>query len=172
MRAPIGLKLALAVMSSALAVMSTCAMAEEPGEREVREAISRFFTAFNNLDWMTFRTFWSTTETGFAATIFFPPLAQPVPPAYRPKRLTGGDAEKTWREIFSAARQRSTRTAPPYMDLHPEDLDIQMIGDTAAVVTFHVSDETRLSRRTLVWRKSTAGWKIIHLHGSAIELKQ
>jgi ketosteroid isomerase-like protein len=147
-------------------------MPAEVGERDVREAIARFFAAFNNLDWEAFRMCWSTAPTGFGATVFFPPPPSSVPSASRAKRLTGSDAEAVWRQTFNGMRQRSTRTAPPYLDLRPQDLDIRMMGDAAAVVTFHLGDETLLSRRTLVWKKSADGWKIVHLHGSAIELNR
>ena len=40
-------------------------------------------------------------------------------------------------------------------------------GD-AALATFHLPRDTALGRRTLVLRRTGAGWKIVHLHASLL----
>ena len=102
----------------------------------------------------------------------FPPLPAGVAPSSRARRLAGNEAEAVWREIFSGIRQRSGRSTPPYQNIQPQDLLIDMVGDSAAVVTFHLGDDKRVSRRTLVWKHTADGWKIVHLHGSAIDVTQ
>jgi len=62
---------------------------------------------------------------------------------------------------------RSVKEEPPYLNIEPEDLRIEMV-DNAAVVTFHLNGDEALGRRTLVFgRDDTEGtWKIVHLHAS------
>jgi len=57
------------------------------------------------------------------------------------RRIAGFQAEAAWRQIFAASRQRSGRSAPPYQNIQPQDLLIEMVGDSAAVVTFHLGDD-------------------------------
>lgn len=138
-------------------------------DAEVREATSKFLTAFNNLDWEAFRECWASKASMFGASVMFPPL-QGIAPASSARRLTGNEAEAMWRQVFSAVRERSKRSSPPYQTIQPQDLVIDMAGDSAAIVTFHLGDERRVSRRTLVWNKTSDGWKIVHLHASAIDV--
>jgi len=42
---------------------------------------------------------------------------------------------------------------------------IDRVADDAAAINFQTG---RGSRRTLVWKRSRDGWKIVHLHGSAL----
>jgi len=44
--------------------------------------------------------------------------------------------------------------------------------DGLAVVTFHLGTDTRVSRRTLVFRRIGSDWKIVHLHASTFDLSQ
>jgi ketosteroid isomerase-like protein len=74
------------------------------------------------------------------ATVFFP---MPEPP----ERVQGKQA----------IQQRFER---------PEDLSIQLIPGHTAVVSFHLRNEERIGRRTLVLTKMNGQWLIIHLHAS------
>ncbi len=59
---------------------------------------------------------------------------------------------------------------PPYMDIQPKDLRIQVFGNTA-IATFHLGDRAGLlNRRTIVLNKTEAGWKIVHLHASEVAM--
>jgi ketosteroid isomerase-like protein len=140
-------------------------------QAEVREATSKFLTAFNNLDWEGFRRCWESTASMFGATVMFPPL-RGITTASSARRVSGSEAEAVWRQVFSAVRERSGRIAPPYQNIQPQDLAIDMVGDSAAVATFHLGDDKRISRRTLVWKNTSGGWKIVHLHASAIDVAQ
>ncbi len=61
---------------------------------------------------------------------------------------------------------------PPYIDIQPKDLRIQVFGNTA-IATFHLDDRDGaglLNRRTIVLNKTEAGWKIVHLHASEVAI--
>jgi ketosteroid isomerase-like protein len=122
---------------------------------EVEAALAEFLAAFNDLDWDRFQACFAED-----ATLFFP--ARPFPNA----RATG------WDEVAAGfapyfANLRATVPGPPYQQLTPRDLHIQPLGD-AALATFHLPRDTAVGRRTLVLRKTTAGWKIVHLHASLL----
>ena len=120
-------------------------------------AIAAFLAAFNDLDWQRFRALFTDD-----ATVFFPRL--------RAERATTlAEVEETWHAIFAGIRTGSGRTAPPYQDLHPRDRHIQWLGDVA-LLTFHLGGPETLGRRTLVWRRTAAGWRIAHLHASTAHL--
>jgi ketosteroid isomerase-like protein len=122
---------------------------------EVEAALGEFVAAFNDLDWARFRACFADD-----ATVFFP--ARPFPNG----RATG------WEEVAAGfapyfAELRATVQRPPYQRIAPRDLLIQPLGD-AALATFHLPRDTALGRRTLVLRKTGAGWKIVHLHASLL----
>jgi len=127
-------------------------------EATVRRLAADFIVAFNNLDWEKFRVFFDDN-----ATIFHP--------AQFPRRLAGrSEYEKAWLAVFDGIRTSSGRSKPPYMELRPEDMEVQLLNDVA-IVTFHLNrGPNSLGRRTLVWRKSSQQWRIIHLHASNVEL--
>ena len=112
----------------------------------VEQSLATFIDAFNHLDR-------SRMQTCFLddAPIFFP---------------WGGHRQVGfWTEQFEAWRVE--RTGPPYLDIQPSDLQIQTLGDAAAVATFHLEhDPETLGRRTIVLFRTPAGWKIAHLHAS------
>ena len=122
---------------------------------EIEAALAEFVAAFNDLDWERFRACFAPE-----ATVFFP--ARPFPNG----RATGWDEVAAGFAPFFAAL-RETAPGPPYQQIAPRDLLIQPLGD-AAVATFHLPRDTALGRRTLVLRKTAAGWKIAHLHASLL----
>lgn len=122
---------------------------------EVRQTLTKFLTAFDNLDWEAFRNVFADD-----ATVYFP--------SQRATRATGrAEVEATFRQVFE--RIRATKNAPPYLSLEPVDLDVQFFGD-AAVATFHLYDlPDATGRRTVVLEKRAGEWKIVHLHASNIQ---
>jgi hypothetical protein len=60
------------------------------------------------------------------------------------------------------------RAVLPFQRLVPEDLRIEQIGRDAAVATFHLRNEQRLARRTIVFTRTARGWRIAHLHASNV----
>ncbi len=128
-----------------------------PSNADVEQAMSRFLTAFDNLDWPAFRDCFSESPTVFFP---FPQAAQ---------RAEGEAFDKTWRSFFDSARKQAAgrgKTAPPFMEIKPKDMRIDRVTDEVAVVTFHLGTEPRLNRRTFVLQKFPNGWKIVHLHAS------
>jgi ketosteroid isomerase-like protein len=127
-------------------------------ETEVRTALAQFVHAFENLDWEGFRAAFDDN-----ATVFYPR-------AFPERAIGRAEFEKTFKIVFEQIR--AGRTVPPYMHIEPRGLTIQMLGDTA-VATFHLDDRAGfLNRRTIVLHKTTAGWKIVHLHASEVALPQ
>jgi dienelactone hydrolase/ketosteroid isomerase-like protein len=125
-------------------------------EPAVRAALTRFLTAFENLDWDVFRASFDDD-----ATAFFP---SPEPP----RRFEGRAAvEAQFRQVFSSIRAAAP-SGPPFQQLAPEDLRIETIGTDAAIATFHLRNEQRLARRTIVFKHTARGWRIAHLHASNV----
>jgi len=56
------------------------------------------------------------------------------------------------------------------MDLKPADLDVRILSTDVALITFHLSDSALFGRRTVVFKKSPIGWKIVHIHASNFPL--
>ena len=126
----------------------------------VEAAARRFIVAFNNLDMTAFLDRFADD-----ATIIHPPSG---PPRTFPKRVQGKqEIQRTFQVVFDLIR--AGRTTPPYQDLQPRDLLIQEY-DGLAVLTFHLGTDTRVSRRTLVFRRIGSDWKIVHLHASTFDL--
>jgi ketosteroid isomerase-like protein len=118
----------------------------------VQQALATFLDAFNRLEWDRFRACFADDATLF-----------PVDAA---RRASGDAFDGVWRGTFKAIRSRSGRSTPPYQNLQPLDLAVQMAGDVA-VVTFHLQVAGQLGRRTLVLRRDADGWRIIHIHASS-----
>ena len=123
-------------------------------ELEVRAALARFISAFDDLDWESFGLAFDDD-----ATVFYPRAF--------PERASGrAEFEKTFKTVFQQIR--GAKTTAPYMDIQPRDMKIQMFGEIA-IATFHLTDRAGfLSRRTIVLHRAKAGWKIVHLHASEV----
>src|SRR5690242_15226520 len=141
------------VLSVALLVIAVVAFGRSTppsDEVEIHAFLNQFITAFDNLDWERFRTCFADD-----ATVIHPALFS--------HRLDGrANFEPAWQRVFEKTRADSGKSQPPYMDLKPQDIKIQML-DRAAVVTFHLDrGGSSVGRRTLVLRKDPEGWKIVH----------
>jgi ketosteroid isomerase-like protein len=125
-------------------------------ELQVQKALARFVQAFDDLDWETFRLAFDDN-----ATVFYPRAF--------PERATGrAEFEKTFKTVFEQIR--SGKSAPPYMDIQPKEMKIQLFGNVA-IATFHLDDRAGfVNRRTIVLNKSQSGWKIVHLHASEVSV--
>ena len=73
------------------------------------------------------------------------------------------------REFFKLLLDRVKASGVSNMGLVPEDILIQPIGDDAAIVTFKIVRDSIL-RRTIVFKKTGAHWRIYHLHASSAPL--
>lgn len=147
----------LAVLCSAIwAAPSFAAAPQADGEAEVRQTLADFIQAFDNLDWDKFRGFFLDE-----ATVFYPRAV--------PDRANGrAEIERNFRGVFEQIR--AGRIQGPYMDIQPRELAIQMAGEVA-IATFHLDDRPGfVNRRTIVLKKTAAGWKILHLHASEVAI--
>lgn len=121
---------------------------------EVRAAAAEFVSAFNQLDQARFDALWAED-----ATVFFPQPPFPV------RRVEGRAEVLGWFKRFMDA-QRSAGRSP---GVQPRDLQVQMAGPDAAIVSFHLgSGAAAAARRTLVYRRDAGRWLIVHLHGSVL----
>ncbi len=120
----------------------------------VQKAAEDFIEAFNNLDWEKFSRSFSDD-----ATVFFPFPQVP--------RLANGRAEveEVFKSFFDQLRKR--KSEPPYQNIVPKDVNVQVLKD-AAIVTFHLGVDDPLGRRTVVFQKQKGKWFIVHLHASVI----
>lgn len=122
---------------------------------EVQAAAAEFVSAFNALDQQRFDALWAED-----ASVFFPQPPFPI------RRVDGKAEVVGWFKRFMDA-QRSAGRSP---EVDPKDLRIQMAGPDGALVSFHLgSSETAATRRTLVYRREAGGWRIVHLHASALK---
>ncbi len=132
--------------------------AHDKSQKEVEAAFQRFLVAFNNLDWNAFRN-----ALADDVTVFNPD----IPEAPNLDRLDGRQqVEAGFKSVFAAARQNAN--GPPYLHITPRNVRIQMYGDSA-ILTFEFNrDNNSFGRRTLVFHRESAGWKIAHIHASNV----
>jgi ketosteroid isomerase-like protein len=159
--------LAFGVMFAPNASACSCAPAESErgpsvalgAERHaIGQVTSRFLASFENLDMPAFIGCFAED-----ATVFFP---APEPP----ERFSGKAAIQThFQQVFDSIR-KSASSGPPYHRLIPENLEVQLLGADAAVVSFHLRNTERIARRTLVLKKVHGVWQIAHLHASNVPL--
>ena len=120
----------------------------------VRAAVDEFLTAFDLLDWERFRRCFASD-----ATVFFPW-------DLHPRRAEGAtEVEAEFKRFFDQARTRAA--GPPYLNLVPLDIAIQVWQDVA-LVTFHLDRPPTIGRRSLVLQRQAQQWRIVHLHASGI----
>jgi ketosteroid isomerase-like protein len=153
------LAILLAISLSTLSPPASQSREATDGSREalaVRIALTRFLTAFENLDWQTFRASFDDN-----ATVFFP---SPEPP----ERFEGRVAfEARFRKVFESIR-REHPGGPPFHRLEPDNVRTELFGPRIALVTFHLRNAERVARRTIVFRRVAGRWLIVHLHASNV----
>jgi len=129
----------------------------EADRRQIDEMVSRLITSFENLDLPPFMACFADD-----ATVFFP---APEPPGL----FEGKSAiERQFQRVFEGIRRHSKTGGPPYHHLVPGNIQIQIPGPAAAVVSFQLRNSQRIGRRTMVLRKSQGQWLIVHLHASNV----
>jgi ketosteroid isomerase-like protein len=147
-----------AALAFALLTLSSATGTAQTADNGIDAAMRQFLAAFNNLDMPAFLDCFAAE-----ATVFHPPSA---PPRTFPTRIQGRqEIQRTFEVVFTQIRAASGRTAPPFQDLQPQDLEVQRFDD-AAVVTFHLGTAAARSRRTLVLHLAGGHWRIAHLHAS------
>jgi ketosteroid isomerase-like protein len=123
--------------------------------QSVQKAAESFINAFNNLEWENFRNSFTAD-----ATVFFPSDIA--------RRANGKDeVEAGFKAVFDEGRKN--RNSPPYLNIKPMNVKIQIIRDVA-IMTFHLERQSAVGRRTIIWQKQNGKWLIAHLHASGVEL--
>lgn len=124
------------------------------GCSDLEQAVQHFVTAFSHLQWTPF--IYSFAEQ---PSVFYPFEGTA-------ERVDGTDAVAArFSAFFEEAR--SSRPGPDYLALDPQNLHLEVIGD-AALVTFHLRNDTSLGRRSMMWVRENGQWKIKHLHASTM----
>jgi ketosteroid isomerase-like protein len=131
--------------------------ATQSADRTAVEAFTRkFLSAFENLDMKQFIACFAND-----ATVFFP-----MPES--PERVEGKQAiEQRFEHVFASIRN-SAKSGPPFQRLTPQQLSIQLMPGQTAIVSFHLQNEQRIARRTLVLINKNGQWLILHLHASNV----
>ena len=158
------LALSLAVFAACATQGGQGAPAATPAQRslaadsaDVHLVAERFLVAFDSLQFDAFRSYFADD-----ITMFFPF------PQF-PARVNGKQAvEEVFGPFMAAAREgRANAGRPLVLGLAARDLLVQMVSHDAAVVSFHLGSEETPARRSVVFRKSPTGWKVVHWHASA-----
>ena len=142
------------------AFLSYAASACEPtphARTDPRVAFDSFITAFNTLDWESFRAFFADD-----ASLFNPD----IPGAISLHRLDGrSEIERSFRVVFGSPPDGSGKSGP---DIVPENIRIQRFGE-AAILTFEFERPNHsFGRRTIIMNRSSGNWRIVHIHASNV----
>ena len=119
--------------------------------REACAFFDAYLDAFNRRDWEAFR---ATFDDGISVM-----FDTPAPPQRRDGRAA---VEEFFLRVFPPPGQ--SRPLPP--SIRPEALLAQDFGDVV-VVSFHIRGGDELARRTVVLRRTAAGWRVVHIHASS-----
>ena len=154
---PAALALAGCAVRTPGPVATTAAPAPSPADSaSAHRAAVGFVAAFDSLQWDRFRGYFADD-----VTMFFP-FAQV------PRRADGRAAvEAVFQQFFDAQRAARTRAGRPMVQgLAPRDLALQMLGRDAAVLTFHLGEQSP-ARRSVVFRRAQGDeWRVAHWHAS------
>ena len=121
---------------------------------ELRGRMLAFVTAFNNLNWEDFRSFFDENATAFLES----------------DTLTLLEGKASIEQIFKPIFDETPKNVkgPPYLHLQPLNMNLYLQRNMA-VVSFHLKRGNTIARRTFVWERRQKTWLIIHLHGSAVK---
>jgi len=142
-------------------LLTSTALAQQHGsaseEEVVQKTITDFIDAFNNLEWERFRQYFADDATVFNPAI---PEVTDLHRLYLREKI-----EAIFERVFDEAKRGK---GPPYLDIRPERLKIQMLVN-AAIVTFDFRrGASSFGRRTFVLEKRNGRWLIVHLHASNV----
>lgn len=125
-----------------------CASAPVAGEASAREAMNGFMDALNALDVERMAAFFADDITAFV-------------PTARADRVDGKPAVvEVFRQFVETTRKTTAR-----LQLVPEDLEVDVEGETA-IVTFNIRSAGSVLRRTFIFRHRGGRWLIVHFHAS------
>lgn len=142
------------------AFLSCAASAVEPtphDRTDPRVAFDAFITAFNALDWESFRACFADD-----ASLFNPD----IPGAISLHRLDGrSEIERSFRVVFGSPPAGSAKSGP---NIVPDNIRIQRFGETA-ILTFEFKRPNHsFGRRTIIMNRRSGDWRIVHIHASNV----
>jgi SnoaL-like protein len=148
-------------------LLGACTASREPKQpaeprndtAAVTQAATTFLAAFDSLNWDSFVAHLSDSVDGY------------WPRPDTAERLRNRAAvEARFKALF--AQLRATRPGPPYLHLKISDFGVRIFQDVG-LVTFELADvPDTIGRRTLVFHRDPAGWRIVHLHASNLPLSR
>jgi hypothetical protein len=124
---------------------------------DVRRLMTAFITALQNLDFPGLRECWVDNPVQYGPSDAM--------------RIEGSAFDSNWQMQFQQLRQAAAArgvTTAPYMKVDPQDMRVDFPSSTVAVVTFHLTDNSRLRRRMFVAARTASGWKLTHLNISDV----
>jgi ketosteroid isomerase-like protein len=125
-----------------------------PAVTEVEQVMKAFLVPFSNQVVADFIDYFADD-----AVVFFP-SAQ-----FAPMRVEGkANIARAFESVFKPGRPIPPGGRPV---IQPQDLKIQILGETA-IVTFHLGNDTTRGRRTFVLQRINSKWHIVHLHASTV----
>lgn len=145
-----------AVWAALVTVAAAARVVAAEAAPDVRSVLDRFLHAYESRNLaMLAGTFAED------ATLFFP---APSPP----ERFEGRSAiVARFEQVFERQRgEEAAGTRRPNQYLEPEDVRVDALGSDTALVTFQVRFDSRVGRRTFVFRCRDGAWQIFHLHAS------
>ena len=131
-------------------------------EAEVRRVLTDFLQAFENGNLAVMEASFAADSVTFPRAIMSAEMTGPIN-TDEYLRVNGLDPQM---RMLIAGWESSSASAP-YLDLDPLDFEIKMFSD-AALATFHLRNDSTLSRRTFVLAIRNDAWKIMHLHASNV----
>ena len=150
------------VFGSVLLLVSAPVGAQSAEDESVRRALTDFLEAFAKGDLEAMKNSLASDATTFPRAI----MSHNPPSDMRAseyQRVNGLDPQM----IALIERRAKNRTASSNSTITPQDLEIKVFGD-AALATFHLLGDNRVSRRTFILAKRSDEWKIVHLHASNV----
>jgi len=123
--------------------------------RDACAFFDHYLSALNQRDWDAFRATFDDR-----ITVMFD---RPGPPERRDGRAA---VEELFRRIFPPAGERPTQLPPA---IRPDHLLAQDLGDVV-VVSFHIRSVDEIARRTVVLHRTAKGWRVVHIHGSSVDV--
>ena len=121
-------------------------------QEQVKEAINNFLHDFSQLKLEHMMKHFSNDATAFL----------PV----SPNRSNLHKGRKEISDYFAWLIDRVCSSGQSSMRLVPEELEVQLINNYTAIITFRIIGESIL-RRTFVLKKTDCNWLICHLHASS-----
>ncbi len=132
-------------------------------EQEIKAAIMRFIESIDSMEDKGVAISYADAATAF------------YPHSFAQRRLDGKTAIMTIQQQgFEAIRQalpQNTDFSTVSLQLKPQDFNINILGETIALVTWHSPRPNHImGRRTAVMQKIKGKWLILHMHASNMGL--